>query len=484
MSKDLDIEYIRPLDPRNAFFGGRTNASKLYYKCSEKERVKYCDFTSQYPWVNAFGEYPCYSFPTRILNNFDGQLNYNGFIKCRIVPPRGLYHPVLPDKINNKTMFVLCKNCAEKGISVCRHSVEQRAFVGTWCIPEVKLVLSKGYVISQVYEVLHFENTGSDLFKDYIFTFLKIKQEASGYPKWCKNDDDRKKYIDDYKSKQGIRLDPAKIVYNEGLRLVAKLMLNSLWGKFGQKNNMRKHITINAEENPDEYYSIMFNAKYIVHDIVDYDNGRTLDLSYSLHKAAVRDDKNTSIFIAAYTTALAHCKLYSVLDTVGEKVLYYDTDSIIYVDDDIGSTEKTLPYGNYLGDLTDELKGDHIVEFVSGGAKNYSYILNKTGRAKTVCKGFTLSYENGLNLGHESMKDIVFNPRYIDDEGIEKESCVNFNFSEINISKTHSVRNKTKIIIPEKNNLPSKKYKFVYNKRVVQEFNSESKVIETLPFGF
>ena len=35
------------LNPRDAFFGGRTNAIKLYYEGT----AKYVDFTSLYPWV-------------------------------------------------------------------------------------------------------------------------------------------------------------------------------------------------------------------------------------------------------------------------------------------------------------------------------------------------------------------------------------------------------------------------------------------------
>lgn len=37
------------LKPRDAFFGGRTNAIKLYHEGD----VKYIDFTSLYPWVSS-----------------------------------------------------------------------------------------------------------------------------------------------------------------------------------------------------------------------------------------------------------------------------------------------------------------------------------------------------------------------------------------------------------------------------------------------
>ena len=48
--QNLDI--TDRLDPKESFFGGRTNASQLYYRAKETEQIKYVDFTSLYPWVN------------------------------------------------------------------------------------------------------------------------------------------------------------------------------------------------------------------------------------------------------------------------------------------------------------------------------------------------------------------------------------------------------------------------------------------------
>ena len=44
------------LCPRDAFFGGRTNAVKLFHEGD----AKYVDFTSLYPWVSLF--YDMYFF--------------------------------------------------------------------------------------------------------------------------------------------------------------------------------------------------------------------------------------------------------------------------------------------------------------------------------------------------------------------------------------------------------------------------------------
>ena len=129
-------------------------------------------------------------------------------------------------------MFPLCKTCADtKNPNPCTHTDQERAIRGTWCHIEVMKAIEKGYVVLNLHEVWHWEETTDELFKDYVDTFLKLKQEASGYPPWCVTDEQKQQYIDRYYEREGIRLDPDKIEHNPGLRFLAKLMLNSLWGK-------------------------------------------------------------------------------------------------------------------------------------------------------------------------------------------------------------------------------------------------------------
>lgn len=45
------IETIDPLEPRDAFFGGRTNAIILDYKAADDEKILYADYVSLYPTV-------------------------------------------------------------------------------------------------------------------------------------------------------------------------------------------------------------------------------------------------------------------------------------------------------------------------------------------------------------------------------------------------------------------------------------------------
>lgn len=83
----------------------------------------------------------------------------------------------------------------------------------------------------QIYEVYHFEKSSKELFESYINLFLKIKQEASGWPAHCVTQEDRDKYITAYLENEKIALDPSAVAFNPGRRQVAKLALNSFWGR-------------------------------------------------------------------------------------------------------------------------------------------------------------------------------------------------------------------------------------------------------------
>ena len=107
-----------------------------------------------------------------------------------------------------------------------------------------------------------------------------------------------------------------------------------------------------------------------------------------------------NVFIAAFTTSLARLKLYDPLDFLGDRVLYYDTDSVIYKSK---RGQEKLPLGEFLGQFTDEIDGDVIVEFCSGGAKNYGY-LTKKGKTECKVRGFSLNYETKQILNYHTMK--------------------------------------------------------------------------------
>ena len=56
--------------------------------------------------------------------------------------------------------------------------------------------------------------------------------------------------------------------------------------------------------------------------------------------------------------------------------------------------------------MTDELEGDVITEFVSGGAKNYRYT-TRAGKVACKVRGFTLNVRGSALLNFQTMKDNV-----------------------------------------------------------------------------
>ena len=231
--KQLDL--MDRLDPRESFFGGRTNASQLYYQTAEQEKIKYMDFTSLYPWVNKYCRYPL-SHPTVITKDFGDIKDYFGIAKVRILPPRGLNHPVLPYRSNGKLKFPLSKTWADiENQNPCTCLEEERELTGTWCTPEIQTALRLGYTLKKIYEVYHWKETTQydsntregGLFAQYINTFLKFKQEASGPPDWIKTESDMNTYIQEYEQKEGVSLNRWNITKIPGLRTHCRVCV---WG--------------------------------------------------------------------------------------------------------------------------------------------------------------------------------------------------------------------------------------------------------------
>ena len=402
-----DLAFIKPLNPRDAFCGGRTNAVKLYHHVTPSQKIHYIDVTSLYPWVNKTCVYPK-GHPEFISQPGHTDISqYFGLIQCKVLPPRHLYHPVLPYRHEGKLTFPLCATCVKEQMpkrpwertAQCNHTDEQRVLTSTWCSPELHKAVELGYEVQYVYEVWHFHETCEGLFRDYVNTWLKIKQEASGWPSWVGNDETKhQQYIREYYEQEGIQLEYDNIMKNPGLRTLAKMMLNSMWGKFGQRLNKSQ---VQEFDDPQQFHQFLDTDKLDVRH-VSVINDQSVEVLYEHQEEDIPVSPNLNIFVACFTTCWARLRLYETLELLGESVLYYDTDSIIYLEE---PGQPTPVLGDYLGEFTSELDpDDYIEEFVSGGPKNYGY-QTKQGKVECKVRGFRLNSEgkNPVELqGHAS----------------------------------------------------------------------------------
>ncbi|XP_062615550.1 uncharacterized protein LOC134277248 [Saccostrea cucullata] len=453
--RDLDIP--DPLKPREALYGGRTNATKLY--CEEGD-MRYVDVCSLYPYVLKHRPFPL-GHPEIITDDFQDVRSYFGLIHCRVLPPRGLFHPVLPYRTGGKLLFPLCRTCAQQQDSTsqhpCQHTDRERSLTGTWVTCELHKALDMGYTLEGIYEVWHFKESSQDLFKDYINTFLKIKQEASGFPPDCTTSEQEQDYIRQIYDKEGFMMDRISIEKNPVRRTIAKLFLNCLWGKFAQRLLLPK---VRYLDEVEELHQLLQNSTLDIKGVrllvnkEDSVEDKIL-VNFQDKQEFVEECPFGNVILACFTTAHARLHLYETLRPLEERGLYFDTDSIIYQHKE-GAFNPTL--GHSLGEWTDELDGDHITKFMSAGPKNYGFRTDK-GTETLKCKGITLNHRTSQLVCPETLEKML--------KGEIEEVKVPYP-SKIQRTRDYEVVNK-----------PSEKtVRIVYDKRqIVENYN-------TLPYGY
>lgn len=374
-----------PLVLRETLAGGRTSALRWCHKAdlAKGEKIKMVDIVSSYPNAYLRGSYP-YGHPTIYMEG-DPEMplakDWNGLVKCTILPPRDLFLPVLPYKSRGKLMFPLCRSCVEaEGDELCRHhDPKDRQLTDSWCAPEIHLALDKGYKIVATHEVYQYPGTmaynpdtgENGLLSGYVRTFMALKLQASDWPAECDTQEKKDKFVSDVLKHDGITVNPEKMEKNPALRTLAKLILNSFWGKFGEKTLRSK---VNLIYDYGQLMQITSDPARVVQSLVPLGDD-CLQVTWKPIEDSDESLPTSSLLHASFTTCFGRLHLYRYLDIVQQRALYFDTDSVAYIS---RPGEPDLPLGSHLGDLTDQTQEDYgqgsfITEFYAGGPKNYAY---------------------------------------------------------------------------------------------------------------
>ncbi|KAL3102391.1 hypothetical protein niasHT_020822 [Heterodera trifolii] len=411
-----------PIKIREAFHGGRTGPMKLLHTTKPGQKISYKDFTSLYPWTNFSTKYPLghpkiISFTTneQTVNWRSPTDNpYKGLLKVLLLPPdNNVKVTVMPIKFDERLLFPLCEKCAKvisnkypKGFKddnySCPHfNTNDRAFVSTCTHLELNASLEAGYTVRKLFHVLQYDQWSDNVFKSYVSEMMALKIHATGYPSWCNNEEEKRKYIEECWEKFGIKIENNKMKADPGKRYIAKLCLNSLWGRFSMRNLLSKAI-IDNDECLIRQYSDDKKIELIDVELMDEDNDVYM-LTYKPKEEFVDENKYSNVVISLFTTSMARLYLYEALkkvaDAPGCEILYYDTDSVIYVHPE---DNDPLPTGKgHLGELTDEKPDHDIMEFISAGCKNYGLKLRRKDNGEIEydlkIRGFTLDEQTGRN---------------------------------------------------------------------------------------
>lgn len=259
-SEAIDLE-------REAYKGGRVECFRIgEFKDGPFTVV---DVNSLYPFAMREYEYPCRylqqeRYPT--LTEFaDMMKQYSVVAKCVIDTDEPIYAVR-----GERTFFPVGQ------------------FVASLCTPELEYAQTKGHLVKVIHAVLY---ERADLFRSFVDTFyaMRLRFKAEG--------------VDEYVE-------------------LCKKILNSLYGKFGQKAEEWTKIA-DCPDEPDRYEYLIYADSPGMHTI-RYLMGQCFELT--------RQGESYDSFpaIAAHVTAYGRLVLWRLMAKAGEGNYYYcDTDSLI-----------------------------------------------------------------------------------------------------------------------------------------------------------
>ena len=147
---------------------------------------------------------------------------------------------------------------------------------------------------------------------------------------------------------------------------VAKICLNSLWGKFGQRCGMDDYEFFT---DYNKMINKFVNNNKIIPETWNIINKKCVELRFSEDQDMVIESDYISEITACFTTANARARLYKMLDYFHPaQVLYCDTDSVFY------RYGKNNPLQKDINKLPDDMN----LSFIISSMVKSTYCLNPT----------------------------------------------------------------------------------------------------------
>lgn len=299
----------KALDPfvRKSYLGGRTEIFNLVYD-NPKKLLNCYDVNSLYPTVMLENDYPSeFDYWTDEFEK--GKL---GFYHCKVKCPKNMKIPILGAKlkVNEKSPEAFIFPTGE--------------FSGYWTEHELSYALDNGYKILEIYKGAVFKNDGR-IFKHYVEYFYEKR----------KNSDSS---VDN---------------------IICKLLLNSLYGRFGmdtEKDQLHLEKRIEGE-------------KY--HSTVKTPTGK----EFRFFTSSTEIETFSNVAVSSYVTSYGRVKMHKFIKQLKNDVYYMDTDSLF--------TPKKLKQGKNLGDMKLEYSIQRAVFLLPK-----TYLVESNDFKKITMKGF------------------------------------------------------------------------------------------------
>lgn len=129
------------------------------------------------------------------------------------------------------------------------------------------------------------------------------------------------------KLKEDMDLDVERMESNPGRKAVAKLMLNSFWEKFDQRDNMNQTKFV---QDPKNFYETCRSEAVDIYEIY------AVNPECVMFTSTPREDYNegnlgSNAASPAFTPTYARQKSLSMIEKLGDWLLYFDTGSVIII---------------------------------------------------------------------------------------------------------------------------------------------------------
>lgn len=246
---------------RKSYFGGRTEIFKPLFMGSSKNLLSCWDVNSLYPTVMRNNDFPIY--PKEWVSDYrEGEM---GFYEAQVQVPE-MYIPPLG------TMFEI------KGTKKLIFPVGK--FWGNWTSIELEYAKSLGVKILKIGKGVLFKN-GGPIFEDYVNELYKIREKAI------------KNSVDD---------------------ILAKLLMNSCYGRFGLKRDRENVVLDMGQPGVEPLVEIpLDNGERIIRLMKEK---KTLDKTFS------------NVAVANWVTSHARIFMHKLYTKKADDLYYTDTDSI------------------------------------------------------------------------------------------------------------------------------------------------------------
>jgi len=379
-------------DIRQGYTGG---AVDMYIPRPLKGTKIFCyDVNSLYPFVMDQFDMPV-GKPTQFYGDIRKiDPNAFGFFYCKIVAPDNLKHPILQTHIKTK------------------NGMRTIAPLGTWedmiFSEEMDNALKFGYK----FEILWgYKFNRKNIFKGYVGQLYNLRLK---YPK------------------------------TNPLNLIAKLLLNSLYGRFGMDDRFPKIILFNNFKD----FKFWFNDHS--EDVVDFEElgnkvlvqHRSEDWDMQTELYGDLETHNVNIAIASAITAYARIHMSQFKNNPNFIFYYSDTDSA-YID-------RVLPDNMVSSTALGKMKLENILDKAIFLAPKVYYLITETGEHIYKVKG--LSHD--IELTFDNFEDLLFKDSFL--KRIQTKWRRNLsegNMSILNEVYTLQVTNNKRKLIYENNKL-------------------------------